>query len=180
MRFLSDETLTIAIDYQEKLVPVMDCAGEIIDRTNLLVQGLQILEMPIMVTRQYPKGLGDTVSPLKENLADALVFDKITYSIFDDDIIRQYIKKSQPENILLFGIETHICVAQSAIDLRAAGYQVFVVADACSSRTKRDHLLGLERLRYENIGIIGVEAALFELVRTATHPAFKQISSLVK
>lgn len=180
MRFLSDDTLTIAIDYQEKLLPAMNRASEIVDRANLFAEGLHILEMPMMMTQQYPKGLGGTVSPLKETLANARLFDKISYSIYDDDAIRRAIKDNEPENILLYGIETHICIAQSAIDLKAAGYQVFVVADACSSRTERDHLLGLERLRYENIGIVGVEAALFELTRTAKHPAFKQISSLVK
>lgn len=180
MRFLPDNTLSIAIDYQEKLVPAMNHSDELIARAALFAKGLHILKVPMMATRQYPKGLGDTIPLVKDTLENARVYDKVCYSIYDDDTIRRAIKDLQPETILLYGIESHICVAQSAIDLCSAGYQVFVVADACGSRTERDHLLGLDRLRYENVGIVSVEAALFELTRTAKHPAFKQISALVK
>lgn len=180
MRILNDKVLAVEIDYQERLFPVMDNKEMLLKKATTLTQGLKALDIPIFATRQYPKGLGDTIAPLKEHLSETPIFDKVHFSIYDDDAFRQALDELAPETILLYGIETHICVAQSAIDLKEAGYQVYVVADACGSRFEADRLYGLKRLAYETVGLIGTEALLFELTRSAKSPAFKTISNLIK
>ncbi|MFP5526920.1 hydrolase [Peptococcus simiae] len=180
MRLFPESTLAYAIDYQEKLLPVMREADRILARAKILTEGLNILQVPVAVTRQYPKGLGDTVADLHSALGDAPVYDKRSYSIYDADDLRQDLKNRAPKTILLYGIETHICVAQSAIDMTAAGYQVFLVVDACSSRYELDHKIGLKRMIHEGVGLTTVEAVLFELCRTSEHPHFKSISKLIK
>lgn len=180
MRILNDKILAVEIDYQERLYPVMNDKETLLKKAVLLTEGLNALEVPVFATRQYPKGLGDTIEPIKTHLADAQVFDKTSFSILDDDAFRAALEAKAPETVILYGIETHICVAQSAIDLKEAGYQVYVVADASGSRFESDRLLGLERLRQEGVGLIGTEALLFELTRGAKDPHFKAISNLVK
>ena len=180
MRFFPESTLAYAIDYQDRLLPAMSNTDALLERARNFAEGLAALQVPLAVTRQYPKGLGDTTAVLKEVFADAPVYDKRSYSIYDVNDLRRDLKAKDPTTVLLFGIETHICVAQSAIDMTAAGYQVFLVVDACSSRFERDHLIGLERMAHEGIGLTTVEAALFELCRTSEHPQFKTISNLIK
>ncbi len=180
MRFFPESTLAYAIDYQDRLLPAMRNTDILVRRAQILAQGLAALQVPLAVTRQYPKGLGDTTTTLKEVFADAPVYDKRSYSIYDIDDLRRDLKDKDPTTILLFGIETHICVAQSAIDMTAAGYRVFLVVDACSSRFEQDHLIGLERMTHEGIGLTTVESALFELCRTSEHPQFRTISNLIK
>ncbi len=180
MRFYPESTIAIAVDYQEKLVPIMSNKEEMIQKAILLAKGLNALSVPIWVTRQYPKGLGDTIEPIRDAIGEVPVYDKVSYSIYEIDALRAALREKNPKTILLFGMETHICVAQSAMDLKEAGYEVFVVLNACSSRFPIDKEIGIERLRYEQIGLTSVEATLFELCGTSKHPEFKQISNLVK
>lgn len=180
MRTLLESSLIIAIDYQEKLVPIMSNHNKILDKAKIFLTGIQMLSIPLLISQQYPKGLGETIPEIKKITPGVLTFDKTSFSVFDDDIIRKEIKFRKPESILLLGIETHICVLQSAIDLKEAGYGVYVIIDACSSRSPIDHQTGLKRLTQENIYLTTVESSLLEFIRSSKNEKFKDISKLIK
>lgn len=181
MRILKENTLAVMVDIQEKLLPAMADKEELISNTAKLLKGLKVLRIPLLISRQYSKGLGDTVSELKE-LAEAETpdFDKITFSCYDDINIKNYIDKQEVKNILLFGIEAHICLQQTAVDCVAAGYQVIVVTDCISSRRENDKNTAIRRYEKEGVVLATYESILFELTRQAGTETFKEISRIIK
>ena len=134
----------------------------------------------MIVTQQYTKGIGNTIPEIAECLGDFTAYDKNTFSICKNEEIYAAVKALGKKNILISGVEAHICVLQTAIDLKAAGYQPVIVADCVSSRKELDKELGLKRAEQEGILITSKEAILFELTRKAGGPVFKQISALIK
>ena len=176
MRAYADETAVLVIDYQEKLVPVMGDSSEFISRSKILLQGLIELGIPVIVTQQYTRGLGETISSIKDidGIPDA--FDKITFScIRDDNIERLNVK-----NVIVCGCEAHICVLQTVIDLLAEAYNVYLVTDCVASRKLSDKDAALIRARQEGAMITTSEAILFELLERAGSDMFKTISGLIK
>lgn len=180
MRALRNDSAAILIDIQERLVPAMNEGEAVVKNAVNLIHGLQILEVPIIAARQYPKGLGDLVLPIREALGEYETFDKGSFSVYDEPKTKEYIKSLNKKNIFIFGIETHVCVLQSAIDLQNDGYQVYLVSDCTSSRKEADHQMALRRAEAEGILLTTREAALFELLREAGSDQFKQISKLVR
>lgn len=180
MRALLEDSAAILIDMQERLVPVMNQKEEVVKNSIQLITGLNILEVPIFVTRQYPKGLGDTIPEIKAALGEHQAYDKMSFSIHGDEEIKKALHESGKKNLFIFGMETHICVAQSIIDLQEIGYQTYLVSDCTTSRKESDHQVGLKRAAYEGSVITTKEAALFELLRVAQGDKFKQISKLIK
>jgi len=180
MRLTPDNTLAICVDYQEKLMPAIFEGEAVLKRAERLVQGLQLLEVPIIVTQQYTKGLGGTVEPVHSTLGEYVPYDKQTFSGYADAAIRTAIDICGKKNILLFGTETHICVLQTALDLLAAGYQVLLVDDCCGSRRVSDKESGLRRAMGEGAQVSCSETVLFELTHIAGTETFKAISRLVK
>lgn len=179
MRITAENTIAIVIDYQEKLVPAMSASAEMIKKSKMLLEGLLALEIPMIVTTQYAKGLGATVSEIADVIGDATVIDKTTFSVFASDDVKKAIPQGT-KSILIIGMEAHICVMQSIIDLQEAGYQTVMVADCVSSRSEVDKALALVRAEQEGAKITSAEAVLYELLQGAKHPAFKTISALVK
>ncbi|MDO5307926.1 MAG: isochorismatase family protein [Planctomycetia bacterium] len=178
-RLTSENTEVLLIDFQEKIVPAMHNASELIPCAKRLVQGCGILSLPMVVTRQYPKGLGDTVEELREHVANATVYDKKTFSCLGTDEIRAHFSNSSRANVLIAGIETHICVLQTALDLLSLGKNVSLAVDGTGSRTRLDMTTALERLWRMGVTPTTVESFLFETLETSSSPGFKEISKLV-
>lgn len=180
MRIFAEHTIAIGIDYQERLIPAINENSIVIRNSRILFSGLKLLQVPAIVSRQYPKGLGDTVAEIREVTDTAAVLDKTSFSCYGDAGIRQALEHSGRTTIILGGTEAHVCVLQTAVDLRAAGYQVIYVVDCMGSRTTEDKQYGLKRAAQEGALLVTYEQILFELLGSATAPAFKDISKLVK
>ncbi|MCP1102956.1 nicotinamidase-related amidase [Aequitasia blattaphilus] len=180
MRFLKEDTMAILIDVQERLAPVMEYKEETIKESVRLIQGLKMLDVPIIPLRQYPKGLGDYVPEIAEALGDYEPSDKTTFSAYDSEEVVERIDALQKKNVILFGMETHICVQQTAIDLLAAGYNVMIAADCVTSRKWESSETAFRRMEKEGAVLTTTESILFELLREAKGDTFKQISKLIK
>lgn len=180
MRLTPETTLAICVDYQEKLMPGICDGEEVLKRAEILVKGLRLFDIPIVVTQQYTKGLGGTVEPVHSALGSYEPYDKLNFSGYADPGIRAAIEASGRKNILIFGTEAHICVLQTALDLRDAGYHVMLVDDCCGSRRASDKESGLRRAMCGGIAVSCSESVLFELTHVAGTPTFKAVSKLVK
>lgn len=178
MRIDKDQSLLLVIDIQQKLFPHMEHKQELAKKALTLVKGMQALTVPMMAARQYPQGLGDTIEDLQPYFEE--YFDKTTFSCCGEQPLLAKIKGSDRNNIIIAGIEAHICVLQTVIDLKAHGLMPVVVADAVGSRRKVDYDMALKRMEQEGAIITTVEAILFELCYQAGSSAFKTISQLVK
>lgn len=179
MRINTENTMAIVIDYQEKLVPAMANHEDLVNKSRMLIEGLRALEIPVIATTQYAKGLGDTISEIATVLGDAPLIDKSTFSVFASEEVTASILEGT-KNIIVCGMESHICVLQSIMDLQDAGYQTYLVSDCVSSRSEVDKAFALVRAEQEGAKITTAEAILYELLQGAKHPAFKTISALVK
>lgn len=180
MRVKREETIALIIDAQEKLMPVMTDTDALEERMNVLIRGLRILEVPMIVTQQYTKGLGMTIPSIRESIGSETYLEKITFSCYDEEEVRRQIKESGCKNVLIFGIESHICVLQTCIDLKDAGYTPILVTDCISSRKSSDKEGAILRALGEGILMTTTEAILFEFTRRAGTPVFKEISKLIK
>ena len=180
MKFVAAETMALVIDYQERLMPVIADGDAVLERAEILLAGLRLLNIPLLLTRQYPKGLGDTVPGIKNVAAGAPVLDKLSFSAFRDPDILDAARDMGRREVIICGVETHICVLQTIIDLQAAGFQTALVEDCTGSRRKSDKETGLKRAVQEGALITSCETALFELLGAAGSDLFKHISHLVK
>lgn len=175
-----DQTVLVLIDVQAKLAPLMHEREALFDHLQRLVRGVRVLGLPVLWLEQYPQGLGATIPELAGLLSDLQPMTKLSFSAWGCEAFRQALEASRRRQVLLAGIEAHVCVYQTAVDLLAAGYTVEVVTEAVSSRTAANRRLGLERMRAAGARWTGVEMALFELLRTAEAPAFREIARLIK
>ena len=175
-----ENTLLLVIDLQEKLFRTIYDKEFLLPNVQKLVKGCRILELPLVVTEQNPAGLGPTVPELGVLMPEALKVTKFSFSCCAESEFNEILKASGRRKILVCGVESHICVYQTALDLLAADFEVHIVTDCVSSRTSQNKQLALRRLMSEGIKLTGVEMALFELLRTAKAPSFKAISALIK
>lgn len=180
MRILAEETLLSVIDVQERLTPHIADYQRVVARIERLINGAKALDVPVVVSEQYKKGLGDTVAELQSVIANAPRFEKVTFSVCDDAPTLTHFQSLNCRNVILCGIETHVCVMQTALDLLANDFQPIVVADAVGSRFDSDHDTALRRLANAGVIVTTSESLLFELCRSSKSPAFKAISGLVK
>lgn len=169
-------SFVLLIDVQEKLAPAIDQSETIVDRTQWLLNIAHELSVPVVVTEQYPQGLGPTVNTLLPQLKAATVLQKLHFSAFQDAAIADYLRQLNRPQVLLCGTETHVCVLQTALDMQAAGFQVFVVADAAGSRSAADKALALERMRQAGCSIVSAEMAAFEWLHRCATDEFRHIS----
>jgi nicotinamidase-related amidase len=168
------------VDIQVKLAAVMDRREDLIRRLVQLTRGCRLLGIPILLAEQNPARMGITIPELRDVLPDLSPVPKMTFSCWRDPAWAAALKALGRDRVILAGIETHVCIAQTAADLVSAGYAVEVVADAVSSRLAADKATGLEQIKAAPAIITCVESVLFELLGTAEHPAFKEILRLVK
>jgi nicotinamidase-related amidase len=202
MRILTEHTIGLVIDIQERLLPHIHEHKQLLRNTEILLEGLRVLEVPILVTEQYRKGLGKTVDEVRGKLLKFEPLEKMTFSCCDDIQFMRELKevkrgtganstrgksqhssigkKADPKNILICGIETHVCVLQTTIDLLKKGYKPLVIEDCTSSRKANDKKIAIERMRQEGAVITSYESILFELTRVSGNDKFKAISNLVK
>lgn len=180
MRIKAEDTMALIVDVQEKLVPVMSDGAACVQRIKLLTEGLRVLGIPILVTQQYTKGLGMTVAEIRDSFEDFAFLDKISFSCYGDEKIKETIDGFGKKNIVLCGMEAHICVLQTAVDLMEAGYQVIAVTNCIDSRKEEDKFVALRRYEYEKIILTTYESLLFELTERAGSDRFKSISKLIK
>lgn len=173
----------LIIDVQDRLAATMDkdVLDQLISNTNILTEAASALDVPIMRTEQYPKGLGPTVASIADKLPDGqTAFEKTCFSCCGASGIEANLQDSARKQIILTGMETHICVLQTAMELQQLGKQVFVVQDAVCSRRKKHFKNALARMRQAGIFITNTESVLFEWMRDASHPQFKTLSRLIR
>lgn len=173
-------SLIMMIDIQDKLVKMVQTES-IIHKNQIIATISKELELPVILTEQYPQGLGDTIDEVKSKLHEnTRIYEKKCFSALEEENLCNTIKDYKRTQIILSGIETHICVLQTALDLLENGYQVFILKDACASRNKEEHNLALERLKQNGAIIISTEMFLFELLKKSSHPKFKELQKLIK
>jgi len=180
MRLQREKTAVLVIDIQERLTAAMDPEKltPMVQRSRALVEGGRALGLPVIVTEQYPKGLGPTVDTLKAVLADAWSpVEKTQFSCALPQVLERLQGRTQ---VLLCGMETHVCVFQTARDLCERGLVPYLCADALLSRREEDRFWGLERARDVGAVVTTVEGALFDLLGCAGTPEFKKVSALVR
>ena len=168
------------VDVQGKLAQLMHGREALFRNIQILIQAAQILDMPILWCQQVPDALGPTVPEIARLLTDIEPTNKATFSCCGAEQFNSRLNELRRNHILLCGIEAHICVYQTAVDLLTRGFQVNVVADAISSRTPENKQVAIDRMASKGAEITSVETALFELLRTAEHPKFRQIAKLIK
>ncbi len=173
-------TALVLIDIQGKLASLMHDRDELYRNLQVLIKGVQALELPILWLEQYPKGLGPTVPEVADLLPEQQPLAKTCFSACGLDAFRQQLRETGRRQILLAGIETHICVYQTARDVLADGFYVEIVADAVASRTPQNKAVGLEKMRHCGAQITSVEMCLLELLQQAGSAVFKEVAALVK
>ncbi|MFA5523595.1 MAG: isochorismatase family protein [Tissierellales bacterium] len=174
-----EDTVLMIIDIQERLVPTMKYGKKVIDNTNILISTAQKLNIPVIGTEQYPKGLGTTVSEISVNIDKDLIYDKISFSGYMEEV-KLALNSIGRKKIIITGMETHVCVFQTVRDLLDNGYQVFVAEDAVCSRSKENYKNGLSLMEKMGAVIYSTEAILFDLLKVAGTPVFKELSKLIK
>lgn len=170
----------VVVDVQGRLAQLMYGREAVFTNIQILIKAAKILDIPIVWCQQVPDSLGPTVPEIAELLSDTEPINKASFSCCGDERFISRLNSLDRRQVLLCGIESHVCIYQTAVDLRSRGYEVSVAADAVSSRTLENKQIGLERLRAEGASLSSTEMALFELLKTAEHPQFKQIAKLVK
>lgn len=181
MRILVEDTLALIIDFQERLLPVIHDSETVIQNSSILVKGLKALGVPMITTQQYTKGIGMTVTGIMDSMGDDFTYyDKVTFSCAEDTEILHKIEESGKKNIIISGVEAHICVLQTVIDLISKGYNVILVEDCIGSRKENDRAVAIQRAAAEGAILTTYESILFELTRVAKTDVFKTISKLIK
>ncbi|KTD08086.1 hydrolase [Legionella jamestowniensis] len=171
-----EQSCVLLIDVQEKLAPHVKEPEKILERCAWIIRLATELKIPMLVSEQYPKGLGHTVEPLKSLTAHYQTNEKVHFSCFRESSCKQNLESLARKQLVLIGIETHVCVLQTAMDLNKAGYDVFVVVDAVSSRAEIDHKYGLKRMKQAGIQLVTSEMVFFEWVGQAGTEEFKGLS----
>lgn len=173
-------TSLLIIDIQERILPVINNYQRVVDKTIILIKGFKELSLPIFYTEQYPKGLGPTVRPITDELGDLQPIDKMSFSCAGAGNLFEELQNENLSQIVVCGIEAHVCVQQTVLDLIENGFQVNLAADATSSRSEIDYNIAIERMRYHKAEITTAESVLFELLNVCGTPQFKEISKIVK
>ena len=175
----TENSVLFIIDIQDRLVGMLKNSEEITKNNGILAKAADILKLPVIFSEQYPQGLGSTIFELKGAINNN-VFEKASFSALKSDEIKSKLEESGRKKVILTGIETHICVYQTARELLENGYEVYVVKNATSSRKSKDYKTALELMRDYGAKLTCVETVLFELLETSKHPNFKEIQALIK
>lgn len=173
MLLSKDKSCVLLVDVQEKLTPLVRESQNLINRCSWLLKLASDLGVPCTISEQYPSGLGASIAQLS-GFGNA--FAKIHFSCWRDSLLRQSLKDLKKQQIILIGIETHVCVLQTAIDMIIAGLDVFVVVDAVSSRHNNDHKYGLKRMKQAGANLVTSEMIFFEWLEQAGTAKFKELS----
>jgi len=170
----------VVVDVQGRLAQLMHERENLFKNIQILINAAKILDIPIIWCQQCPKALGDTVPQIAELLSGNETINKASFSCCGQDQFNIKLNSLNRSQVILCGLETHICIYQTAVDLSKKGFDVNVIADAVSSRTMENKQIALARIAAEGTSVSCTEMALFELLKTADHPSFKQIAKLIK
>lgn len=170
----------LIVDVQENLGPVMADPRQVYANCATLLRAADRLAVPVTVSEQYPRGIGPTMGELKVLVPEGAVVEKIHFSCADEPAIRARLHGFGRGQVVVAGIEAHVCVLQTCLGLKAAGYDVFVVGDACSSRNPANHQAALARMGAAGIGVVTTEMVLFEWLKRAGTPEFKDLLKWIK
>jgi nicotinamidase-related amidase len=174
------QSLLLVVDIQERLAPAIDAADAAIKNTRILLQCAERLGVPYRFSEQYAKGLGRTVGELSEFARPDKIIEKTHFSCAAEPGALSELQRLRRSQVVILGMETHVCVLQSAVGLQQAGMDVFVVQDAVGSRTAANKLAGLDRLREGGIQVVTTEMVVFEWLHKAATDEFKQLVGLIK
>lgn len=180
MLIRAQDSALIVIDMQERLVPAMQAPATTLRNTRHLITAARELEVPVLLTEQYPKGLGHTVREIAEVAEGMPVLEKMHFSCMEDEVFAHAFQTLDRRQAVIAGMEAHICVVQTAASLMESGCEVFVVSDATASRTTASEQACIERLSAEGAGIVTTEMVLFEWMGKAGTPSFKRLLHLIK
>ncbi|MDD3925027.1 MAG: isochorismatase family protein [bacterium] len=172
-RIDKDRVLLLVIDMQEKLMPVVKNGAETIGRAEKAIAVFQALELPVIVTEQYPKGLGETVACLQPYLDRCVRVEKLSFSCCGEENFTRELEDLGRTDVLIAGVESHVCVLQTALDLIDKGFTPYIMTDAVSSQREADMEVALERAFVSGAVLTTVESALFEIIKTAGSKEFK-------
>lgn len=179
-----DRSQLLIIDVQDKLLSAISGKDRVVDRCVILVRAARTLGIPITLSEQYPQGLGPTHGSIRDAFAnDGFIVDKTEFSCVRNVHLRDHLHDLRREGrsqVVIGGIEAHVCVNQTAMDLEAQGFEAFVVADAVGSRSKVSRKLALARMQKSGVDIVDLEMVLFEWMERAGTPEFKQLQALIK
>ena len=185
-RLTLEQTVLLVVDLQEKLLPIIEGSERVVKQTARLIRGCAALGVPIIATEQYPQGLGPTVQPIRSLLLPgagpvpgAPVVSKVKFSASVEDV-RKWIAQTGRTTVLLAGIESHVCIMQTALDLTASGHVVAVATDAIGSSRRSDHETAMLRLVQAGVIPVTVEMALLEMVHEAGTSRFKAVLPVLK
>ncbi|MFC1762428.1 hydrolase [Planctomycetota bacterium] len=176
----SEQSVLVVVDVQGKLAQCMADREALFRRLQVLIQAIRCLEIPVLWCQQAPHALGPTIPEIAQHLEGLEPVDKTEFSCWKNEGFRQRLVDLSRSKVLLCGIETHICIYQTAIDLGMHGYNVEVLVDAVSSRTQEDKQVALRRMNLAGITLSTIEMTLFSLIGSARHPHFRSIARLVK
>ena len=177
---LRDKTALLIIDIQEKILPVMNNPNQVINNTLKLIKGFKVLNIPIFYTEQYPKGLGSTTEALLTELEGLSPIQKMSFSCYGAGNFFTRLIDNNVSQVVVAGIESHVCVQQTVLDLAANNFQVNIAADAVSSRNDLDYKISLDRMRVHGAEVTTSEAILFELLVDCGTDEFSEISKIIK
>ena len=174
--------MLLLVDVQERILPLVQAPQHVVTQCTKMIESAYVLGLPVLATEQYPRGLGHTVPTLQHLLArkHVAVIEKPAFSCWAEDRVRTAICDLNRSQIIVIGIETHVCIQQTALDLAAANHSVFVCADAVSGRGKENHHVALDRMRSAGVVISTVESVMFELCGRTDIPRFKPMLEIVK
>lgn len=176
-----DRACFVLVDVQERLCPAMDDPRRVIVNNQRLLKGAALLDVPVLATEQYPQGIGHTMADLRPLLPDGAVVEKMSFSAAGEAAFMDRLKGLGRDQVIVAGTEAHVCVQQTVLGLKAAGWDVFVVADACSSRHPVDEAASMARMAAAGVGVVTTEMVLFEWLGRADHPQFRTIhQTLIK
>ncbi len=175
-----NNSILVIVDVQERLISSMSNQKALIENLSHLLRGMTALKMPIILTEQYPEKLGKTVDDLSSMLHNPTLISKLSFSCWQESAFRNKLTSVNHKNVILAGIEAHVCVYQSAIDLINNGFNVHLVADAVSSRKDSNRDFAIERMKQDGVKLTTSEMVLFELVRVAQGEDFKQILKIIR
>lgn len=175
-----DDTALVIVDVQGKLAKIMHQSQELLNNISNLIQGAKLLDIPILWLEQYPQGLGPTNESIYELLTPNEAVSKMTFSACQTEEFQQQLNEVNKKSLLVAGIESHICVYQTVQDLLNHNHEVEVVTDCVSARTLANKQVGIDKMVSIGAKVTSVEMALFELMKTAEHPKFKEISKIIK
>lgn len=171
-----NKSCLLIIDVQEKLTPHVHQAQALESRCSWLMQLAGELSIPLMVSEQYPQGLGNTLTSLQQWMPGKTDIQKVHFSCYRDASFLKHWRSVNKPQVVIAGIETHVCILQTALDMNAAGIDVFVVVDAVSSRNTLDHDCALQRMNQSGVNLVTSEMVFFEWVEQAGTPTFKAMS----